>query len=542
MASKGSGFQFQNYTIGTKLILFSVPFIAAVMLVAAWITYERASISLHEKLIQRARSLHTQIMADRAYYASVIVPRVVELGGSLGSDYRQVHGRFPLPATFVREVSELTGAIKDSYTANLISPWPINKDKGINDPFEQQAFDYLKAHSIGEFFQTDMIENQAVLRILMADHASARSCVDCHNAHPQSPRHDFKLHDLMGGLEIVIPMDQYIHESRRDLIITVIGGAGVCLLLIGIVAWGARQTVTQPLAELADRMKSLAGTEEGVLPKGVGHPHGDEAQHLGDVFERMRAVITRQQTQLLEASSRLERQVVALEAANQELEAFSYSVSHDLRAPLRHIDGFTELLLKRAPAGLDETSLDLLRTVKESANEMGTLIDDLLRFAKIGRAEMLFTTVSLDQLAQEVVQELTQDTKGRRIRWTIGPLPEVRGDRSMLRQVLINLVDNAIKYTRHRDEAQIEIGTVTDKQENQGEIVIFVRDNGDGFDMQYAHKLFGVFQRLHSEAEFEGTGVGLASVRRIILRHGGRTWAEGSVGVGAMFYISLPAA
>jgi len=173
---------------------------------------------------------------------------------------------------------------------------------------------------------------------------------------------------------------------------------------------------------------------------------------------------------------------------------------------------------------------------------MGTLIDDLLRFAKIGRAEMLFTTVSLDQLAQEVVQELTQDTKGRRIRWTIGPLPEVRGDRSMLRQVLINLVDNAIKYTRHRDEAQIEIGTVTDKQENQGEIVIFVRDNGDGFDMQYAHKLFGVFQRLHSEAEFEGTGVGLASVRRIILRHGGRTWAEGSVGVGAMFYISLPAA
>ena len=238
-----------------------------------------------------------------------------------------------------------------------------------------------------------------------------------------------------------------------------------------------------------------------------------------------------------ELEQRVVERTVQLETANKELEAFAYSVSHDLRAPLRHIDGFLELLQKRMAPTLDVQSRHYMATITDSARHMGILIDDLLSFSRMGRSEMSTSPVDLNELVQNVIQEFKPETEGRDIQWQISALPVVTGDRAMLRIVLVNLISNALKFTRSRPQAKIEIGWMTDPET---ESIVYVRDNGVGFDMTYADKLFGVFQRLHRVDEFEGTGIGLANVRRIIYRHNGKVWAEGKTGCGATFYFSLP--
>jgi signal transduction histidine kinase len=238
-----------------------------------------------------------------------------------------------------------------------------------------------------------------------------------------------------------------------------------------------------------------------------------------------------------ELAQRVVERTAQLENANKELEAFSYSVSHDLRAPLRHIDGFAEMLRDDASAVLGERSRRYLETISTSAKRMGALIDDLLVFSRMGRAEMRRTRFAMDRLVKEVLKEMKSELQGRQIDWEIDPLPEVWGDRAMLKQVWVNLLSNAVKYSRPRERAKVQIRCARTRER---ELQFCVRDNGVGFDMQYANKLFGVFQRLHQAEEFDGTGIGLANVRRIVHRHGGRAWAEAKVDEGATFYFMLP--
>jgi PAS domain S-box-containing protein len=238
-----------------------------------------------------------------------------------------------------------------------------------------------------------------------------------------------------------------------------------------------------------------------------------------------------------ELNDTLKNQVEQLAATNRELEAFSYSVSHDLRAPLRHIIGFVDLLNSRDLSSLDEKSRHYMQVITQAAQKMGVLIDDLLAFSRMGRSEMMKTRVDFDQLVRDIVKELSEDARDREIQWEIAPLPAIVGDAAMLRQVMVNLLSNAIKFTRPRPLAKIEIGALDDRP---GETLLFVRDNGVGFDIRYVNKLFSLFQRLHSNEEFEGTGVGLANVQRIVLRHGGKVWAESALDGGATFWVSLP--
>jgi PAS domain S-box-containing protein len=280
---------------------------------------------------------------------------------------------------------------------------------------------------------------------------------------------------------------------------------------------------------------SIQSYKPGAYNEGALNTLQSLADLCGGAFERIRA---QEQLRALNADleQRVQNRTSELATAIRELEAFSYSVSHDLRAPLRHISGFASLIRERPSVQTDVVAARHLRTIVQAAGRLGQLIDDLLVFSRVGRTALNRVAINSAELVESARRELLPDLAGRKITWRIGVLPPVEGDYAMLKLAVHNLIANAVKYTSRREQAVIEVSGYA----TGGEIILLVKDNGAGFDMRYAGKLFGVFQRLHTDDQFEGTGIGLANVHRIVQRHGGRVWAEGDVGQGATFYLALP--
>lgn len=324
----------------------------------------------------------------------------------------------------------------------------------------------------------------------------------------------------------------------KGYMLTSLGLFFVCLALALVLSRIFQRTISEPVLGLAQTAQ-VVSNEKNYSVRAPETGNKDEVSGLIRAFNEMLEHIQQRDLELLHARDELEQRVqertAELAASKNELEAFSYSVSHDLRAPLRSIDGFSQALLEDYDDKLDDDGKDHLRRVRAATQRMSVLIDDLLNLARVTRSEMKTETMNLTELARSIASELKKDQPERKVEFVIQDDLVVNADTRLMRVVMENLLGNAWKYTSGREQARVEVG----RAHNNGRSTFFVRDDGAGFDPRYATRLFGAFQRLHSAAEFPGTGIGLATVKRIILRHGGEVWAEAEVQKGATFYFTL---
>ncbi len=331
-----------------------------------------------------------------------------------------------------------------------------------------------------------------------------------------------------------LPRDWAVGKVNQDLRRNLIWLGLVAILALAAAWFGAGLVIVRPVRKLRHLTDRLAA---GNLTVRIGPAYSaGELGLLAQDFDRMAAALQERDADLLKTAAELRQRAQELTAANQELENFTYSVAHDLRAPLRSMGGFARILLEDYPDTLDADGQRYLNIIQQGARKMGQLIDDLLALARLGRKELGLTRLDMAELARAVFDELKAAYPERNLQIEVQPLPAVLGDRVMFRQLLTNLLDNAIKFTQDRESALIRVSGWSEGKEN----IYCIKDNGVGFDMRYANKLFEVFQRLHPEEEFGGTGVGLAIVKRVIDRHGGRVWAESKVGEGATICFALP--
>jgi signal transduction histidine kinase len=353
---------------------------------------------------------------------------------------------------------------------------------------------------------------------------------------PGSPFNMMVAPEILGNVTVVISKKVLTQLTSAIFVANLITSLSFALLFLILIRLLTGR-MTKPLNQLSIDMGRAEAGESQVRAILTGPKDIADMAHA---FNSMMSVLEERAAQVHRLNAELEQRVVArtqqLEAANDELEAFSYSVSHDLRAPLRAIDGFSHILQEDYSGKLDDEGKRLLNVVRDNTSRMGRLIDDILQFSRTGRTELNSSEIDMEQMAHEVFAELLADVADSKVQLEIEHLPSARGDSAMMRQVFVNLLSNAIKFSGARKKPEIRVGATL----KEAETIYFVKDNGVGFSMQYADKLFGVFQRLHSMNEFEGTGIGLAIVKRIITRHGGRVWAEGKVNEGATIYFALP--
>lgn len=508
----------------------------------------------------REAEIYTRALKEmRSGYTVEMVQRHHDQGIKASAEYRNHQNEIPLPATLSWNLGSRLTAGRSGERLSLLSPYPFSegeKSAGLIDGFQQDAWKFFLQNPDEPFYRFEQIDGRESLRYAQADRMQ-KECVECHNRHPASPKRDWQIGQVGGMLEVVYPIDtlettaglnwQETYGLMGILIFLWIGGFGLVVLKLGRVAneleeqvqerTGALQKANQQLElEIQERqwaeetLRYAKETLEKRVQERTKKLAASNVELIREVSERKRA-----EDDIRTLNSQLVQRSAQLEASNKELEAFSYSVSHDLRAPLRGIDGFCQAVLEDYEEKLDESGRSYLHRVRAASQRMSQLIDAMLNLARLTRAEIRPQTFDLSAMVQAVLEELQKLEPDRQVECVVAKNVFATADPQLLRAVLENLLGNAWKFTRHQAQPRIEFGHGQYKSQS----AYFVSDNGAGFDMTYVHKLFGAFQRLHAYTEYPGVGVGLATVHRIIQRHGGQIWAEGAVNKGAIFHFTL---
>lgn len=504
--------------------------------------------------------IYTRALEEiRKWYTTEVVQRLHGQGIKATADYQGHDREIPLPATLSFALGEKLVDGRPGEKIRLISPYPFpgrRQQGGLTKGFQQDAWKVLQQSSEEAYFRFEQDDGVKVLRYATPDRMS-KECVECHNALPDSPKRDWQVGQVGGMLEVVYPVDNIqnmatvglsgAYGSMGMLVVLWLGGFGLVILKLRRVAGDLEEDVRCRTSDLQnanqqleleiserqqaeDLLRQARDNLEKRVQERTSKLAAANAELIREVSERKRA-----EEDIRKLNTQLVQQTAQLSASNKELEAFSYSVSHDLRAPLRGIDGFSQAVLEDYADKLDESGKSFLHRVRAASQRMSQLIDAMLNLARLTRAEIRSQTLDMSGMVGAILEDFHKIEPDRQVEIVVAKNLFATADPQLIRAVLENLLGNAWKFTRQREDARIEFGY----EPYKGQPAYFVRDNGAGFDMTYAHKLFGAFQRLHAYTEFPGVGVGLATVHRIIQRHGGQIWADGAVGEGATFHFTL---
>ena len=508
----------------------------------------------------RGADSHSRESSDmREWYSIEVVQRLHVLGIKDSEAYREAEGAIPLPALLSRNLGGQMFSGRPGERVRLVSeyPFPQAGDLGQTmDSFQREGWEFLNQNPEQSFYGVEKVAGRQSLRFATAGRMQ-QECVNCHNENADSPKRDWQVGQVGGIVEIVYPLDSLEKTTGMDwldsygmmgvLVMLWSGGFGLVVLKLRRVSDELESRVRDRTFDLyeayrkleveiherklaEDTIRQARDNLEKRVQERTGKLAASNAELIREVAERKRA-----EDDIRNLNSQLVQRSAQLEASNKELEAFSYSVSHDLRAPLRGIDGFSQAVLEDYEEKLDDSGRSYLQRVRAASQRMSQLIDAMLNLARLTRAEIHTKTFDMSVMVHEILEDLQKIEPEREVECVVANNLLATADPQLIRAVLENLLGNAWKFTRQQPNPRIEFG----HGQYKGQAAYFVKDNGAGFDMTYVHKLFGTFQRLHAYTEFPGVGVGLATVHRIIQRHGGQIWAEGVVDEGAIFHFTL---
>lgn len=540
-----------NQTVPILTILFGL----CMMLIYMHITELKAQ--MVATIALRGADTYARESIDmREWYAIEAVQRLHVLGIKVSGE---TDGAVPLPTLLSSNLGGQLISGSSGERVRLLSPYPFSQAGDLKpemDSFQTEALEFLTRQPEQSFYQVEHVDGRQSLRFATASRMQ-QGCVTCHNEKTESPKRDWEVGQVGGIVEIVYPLDSLEKMTRMNwldsygmmaaLVILWLGGFGLIVLKLRRVSGELERRVKQRTADLnashrqleleiyerklaEDTIRKARDNLEKRVQERTGKLAASNAELIREVAERKRA-----ENDIRSLNSQLVQRSAQLEASNKELEAFSYSVSHDLRAPLRGIDGFSQAVLEDFDDKLDDSGRSYLQRVRAASQRMSQLIDAMLNLARLTRADIHTQSFDMSEIVAEILDDLQKMEPERVMTCVVANDLHATADPKLLRAVLENLLGNAWKFTRQQEAPCIEFG----HGQYKGQAAFFVKDNGAGFDMTYSHKLFGTFQRLHAYTEYPGVGVGLATVHRIIQRHGGQIWAEGAVDEGATFHFTL---